>query len=295
MIARQREFSWDFIKFILMFFIVYGHLCPAGEAWSPVTRIIGLFVIPGFFFISGYFQSQIEDVSSLLRKYQRLFMRIVLPMLSWGTIYVLVSLLQNVFKGDIVDANGLFQFIKYFPIYVMGIFWFLTALILCAIFGSFISLIVVNNMYIGISILLVCPLVFCIISPPFFEHYHFSFVWLFYVVGMLNRHMANKYFSINKIWDILFLVLFVVIVFVGVGYEPQNTFYYESNLIRESSITFVLSRYVLYLIATISIIYGLMRFFRMFEESRIVNRLASFGADTLFIYCSHVLVLVFLY
>ena len=295
MIAKQREQSWDFVKFVLMFLIVFGHFCPAGELWTPVTRIVGLCAIPGFFFVSGYFQSQVKDWSSLLRKMQRLFMRIVLPMLSWGTIYVLVSFFQMVFRGDMTDANGLYQFFKYFPIYIMGIYWFFTALIFCVIVGSLLSWFMEKNKFMGFFLLLVSPILFCVISPSFFEHYHFSFVWLFYSVGILYKHVADKYSSTNNIWDIMFVVLFIIVVIIGVGYEPQKTFYYESNLIRYSSVSFVTSRYVLYLLATTSVIYCLMRFYRFFKENRIVNRLASFGADTLFIYCSHVLVLVFLY
>ncbi len=295
MITRQRELCWDFIKFILMFFIMFGHLCPADEGWTPLTRIVGLFVIPGFFFVSGYFQSQIRDISGLLRKLQRVFMRIILPMVSWGTIYVLLSLLQNVYIGEFADVKAFFLFIKYSPIYIMGIYWFFTSLILCAVVGSFISWIIDKNKYIGLSILLVSPISFCVVSPYIFEHYHFSFVWLFYVVGMLYRHVVDKYISTNKIWDIMFLVLFIVIVFVGVGYEPRNTFYYKSNLICESSISFVFFRYVLYLAATSSVIYGLMKFYRIYNDCKKIKQFASYGVDTLFIYCSHVLVLVFLY
>lgn len=295
MIVPQRELHWDFVKFILMFFIVFGHLCPAGEEWTPVTRIIGLFVIPGFFFVSGYFQSQVKDISGLSRKMKRLFIRIVLPMSSWGGIYVLLSLIQYVFSGEISNINDLFQFLKYFPVYIMGIYWFFTALILCVIFGSFFSFYVENNRFLGVSLLFMSPILFCITAPTFFEQYHFSFVWLFYVTGMMYRCTFCKMFSAQRVWDILLFVIFIVIIVIGVGYEPKHTFYYKSNLIFESSFSFVFFRYILYLAATIPVIYGLFRFYQIYKDNQKVVQMASYGADTLFIYCSHVLILVFLY
>ncbi|MCR5246441.1 MAG: acyltransferase family protein [Paludibacteraceae bacterium] len=295
MIARQRELSWDFTKFILMFFIVFGHLCPAGRAWTPVTRVIGLFVIPGFFFVSGYFQSQVKDMSGLFRKLQRLFMRIVLPMLSWGTIYVFLSFMQCVFSGDIYSIDGCFQFAKYIPTYIMGIYWFFTALILSVVVGTIISWIIESRKIIGMSILLVSSILFCIVSPIYIEKYHFSFVWLFYAVGMFYSYITDRFSLINKNLNVFFCGLFIIIVVVGAAFEPQYTFYYKSNLLSESSILFVLGRFVLCLAATSSVIYGLMKFYLMHKDCEKVEQLASYGVDTLFIYCSHVLILVFLY
>lgn len=291
----NREYSWDFVKTVLMFFVVFGHLCPAGDEWTPVTRIIGLFAIPGFFFVSGYFQSQVEDLSGLFRKMQRLFMRIVLPMLSWGTIYVFLSSIQLFRSGEITNANEYFQFIKYFPIYAMGIYWFFTALILCVIVGSIMFWLIEKKKLIGLSLMLASPILFCIVSPNFFERYHFSFVWFFYVLGMLYRHVAERFSFSNQIWKLLFGGLFLIIVIIGVNFEPQRTFYYESNLICQSSTFFVLKRYMLYLAATSSVIYGLIWFYRMFKENMRVKQWASYGADTLFVYCSHVLILVLWY
>ena len=295
MIARQRKLSWDFIKIILMFFIVFGHLCPAGRAWTPVTRVIGLFVIPGFFFVSGYFQSQVKDMSGLFGKLQRLFMRIVLPMLSWGIIYVFLSFMQCVFSGDIYSIDGCFRFIKYFPAYIMGIYWFFTALVICVIVGTIISWIIEHRKVVGMSVLLVSPILFIIVSPHLFEKYHFSFVWLFYVVGMFYSHNTERFSLININWNVFFCCLFIIILVLGAGFEPQYTFYYKSNLLSESSIVFVLGRFVLYLTATSSVIYGLMKFYQTHKDCKKVVQLASFGVDTLFIYCSHVLILVFLY
>ena len=80
-----RDNSWDFVKFFLMFFVIFDHVCPASEAeWTPVIRIVGLFVMPLFFFVSGFFQSKIYDSKSLLVKFKKTIYRIVIPLLVWG-------------------------------------------------------------------------------------------------------------------------------------------------------------------------------------------------------------------
>ena len=162
MIFSQRDLSWDFVKFVLMFFILYGHFCPAGEEWTPVTRIIGLYVIPGFFFVSGYFQTQVRNFSSLIEKMKRLLMRIVLPMLSWGSIYVFISLLQSLYRGDITDAIDVYQFFKYSPFYVMGFYWFFTAMLFCVILGTLLSWIRGKNTYLYLFLLFASPFFFCV-------------------------------------------------------------------------------------------------------------------------------------
>ena len=146
----KREGNWDFVKLLLMFFIVYGHICPANpEEWTPVTRIIGLFAIPLFFFISGYFQSKVDSFKALIDRYKKNFFRIVVPMLSWGLIYVFFSSIK-LFDGISYNFVDVWSFYKYTPFYIMGFYWFLTALIFCQIIGSVLSLIINSNIKIGI-------------------------------------------------------------------------------------------------------------------------------------------------
>lgn len=88
--AANRKRNWDFAKAILMVLVVYGHVCPAltgdlyKENWCALTRITGLFVMPLFFFISGYFQSSIHEYRGLLNKYEKSFFRICVPLIAWG-------------------------------------------------------------------------------------------------------------------------------------------------------------------------------------------------------------------
>lgn len=296
MTVKQRELSWDFVKSILMFLIVYGHICPAGESWTPVTRIIGLCAIPGFFFVSGYFQSNITNISDLIAKYRKSFMRIVVPMFSWGVLYVVLSMIIQLLSGDISDVYSILLFLKYSPFYIAGIYWFLTALLCCIVMGSLFSWIFHKNELMGLLLIAVSPICFCFVSPILLEHYHFSFIWFFYVAGMLYKHIGRFFYQKKYIpWNLVFIILFIIVVVIGVQLNPQFTFYYTANILGETSLKFLVYRYVLYLIATISVIYGIILLYNNYKEKRVVSKLASYGIDTLFIYCSHVLVLVFLY
>ena len=296
MLVKQRDLSWDFVKSILMFLIVFGHFCPAGESWTPVTRIIGLCTIPGFFFVSGYFQSNITNLSDLIEKYRKSLIRILVPMVSWGLIYVMLNLVQQLFSKEISDVYGVLLFIKYSPYYIAGIYWFLTALLFCIILGSLFSWIIYLNELIGLLLTAISAFCFCFVSPIFMEHYHFSFIWFFYVTGMLYNHIGAIFSNnLHLLWDYIFIMLFIFVIIIGVQYEPQFTFYYAPNIIGESSISFVIFRYILYLIATVSLIYGILAIYNRFKGKRIISLFASYGVDTLFIYCSHVLALVFIY
>ena len=294
----KREKSWDFLKTLLMFFIVFGHICPSDpDKWTPITRIIGLFAIPLFFFISGYFQSKVDSFKALIERYKKNFFRIVIPMLSWGLIYVIISAIIQFPCGANLCSSDIWQFFKYSPFYIMGIFWFLTALIFCQIIGSILSLIIWRNKMFGIILLIVSFPLFCLFSPTLLEHYHFSFVWFFYGLGMIYKQ-TNKdllYYSYNIFILICLASITIIIVGFGMQLMPNDTFYYRSNLVIETPISFIIQRFTVYLSVSILMLFWLLYIYKMFADKYIVKLLASWGVDTLFIYCSHVMILVFIY
>lgn len=88
--VTDRKLEWDFAKAFLMLIVIWGHILPAlsgtnyTENWCAVTRFTGLFVMPLFFIISGYFQSKITDLHELFLRYKKLVNRLVIPLFSWG-------------------------------------------------------------------------------------------------------------------------------------------------------------------------------------------------------------------
>ncbi len=304
MIAIQRELGWDFIKFVLMFFIIFGHLCPAGEEWTPVTRIIGLFVIPSFFLVSGFFQSKIVDFKSLVRKFRKTLFRIVIPLIVWGGLYVFLSVLKLyqipvVFNDVILQAyvTNMASFLKYTPFYIAGFYWFFTALLLCIFVGSCLSFLITIRRCLGIAVLVISPLLFCMLPYTLIELYHFSFVWLFYVAGMLFKEYKDILIGIGKekYRNIIFFVMLLVAICFGVNFYPQETFYYTSNLLSETPTIFIVKRYALYLMMVLAMLYWIRAIYNRFSKNKLIVRFANYGQDTLFIYCSHMLFIDFLY
>ena len=304
MIENQRDLSWDFVKLVLMFFVVFGHVCPASETeWTPVTRIVGLFVMPLFFFVSGFFQSKIRDFKSLLEKYKKTIYRIVIPLFVWGGIYVFLSVLKLYPFPDVSNSalvqeyvKNVISFLKYTPFYIAGFYWFLTALLLCIIVGSCMSFLITIRRGVGLLVLGISPLFFCILPYTLIELYHFSFVWLFYVAGMLFKE--NKVILLDmekkKKWIVIFFGMLLVAICLGVNFYPRDTFYYTSNLLLETPMKFIVRRNALYLTTVLAMLYWIRFLYNRFSKNKLIDRFANYGQDTLFIYCSHMLFIDFL-
>lgn len=299
---KGRKGNWDFAKTILMGLIIFGHVCPApAESWNMVTRIIGLFAIPLFFFISGYFQSIVTDRKDYLNKLGRTFKRIVVPLLSWGFIYVSLMVARNYPVSRIENGIPLHEyikevllFLKYTPFYITGIFWFLTALVICIFIGSFFSIVLHNRKIIGSLIIACSPFVFCLMP---FDKYHFTFIWFFYAMGMLYRKWEKTLPHVNDSPKqiFLFIILSFFVFYSNYYYYPANTFYGRSNLLRDSSICFLLLRFVTYFLASLTALYWIMFIYKKYSKTYLICMLSSWGQDTLFAYCSHVLILIFFY
>ena len=86
----MRKTEWDFVKAVLMFIVIYGHVCPAlsgsdyPSTWNGLNRVTGLFAMPLFFFISGRFQTKISTFKEIGGKYKKTANRILLPLITWG-------------------------------------------------------------------------------------------------------------------------------------------------------------------------------------------------------------------
>ena len=72
----ERDNFWDSLKFLLIFFVVYGHMietyAPDGYFNRAMYNFIYIFHMPFFMFISGRF-SQIRDRAKYKKTIVRLF------------------------------------------------------------------------------------------------------------------------------------------------------------------------------------------------------------------------------
>ena len=291
---QNRELQWDFVKTILMFLVVYGHVSPANdnityaETWNGITRITGLFVMPLFFIISGYFQSNIQSFNDLISKYKRTVTRILIPLISWGVVYLLVHYFMSGYLP---------------PIYApLSFSWFLSALLFCIISGSLVSFLLNVKETFGWLVMILLQLI--VILMPF-DIFHLSFVFSYYLFGMFIKLVLNKYsigclFICNRVSrsfsSLCFvIVLSVIIAYLGYNFYPSDSFYFTSNLLKHTDFNFIVYRFILCLIASILFLFWCFKFYENHKRNTIVQRIAVIGRDTLFIYCSHVIFLSLIY
>lgn len=292
----KRRLDWDFVKAFLMLIVIFGHVCPANsDTWTPITRVIGLFAMPLFFFVSGYFQSNISDAISLLVKYKKTIMRIVIPQMLWGSIYVLLSFVVLLLcRNQIASLKDLLIFFKYTPYYIAGFYWFFSALFLCVIVGSLISWLYFCCRMAGLMLLVISPFLFCLLP---IDLYHFSFVYFYYTTGMLYNKYQIKLLSIKGLAyiDWLMLILTILVIWYGCQFYPIKSFYYTSNLFKDTPFFDIVYRYGLCGITSILALYWIMKMFKKYSDKKVFRWFAVSGRDTLFIYCSHMLILEFVY
>lgn len=295
----ERKADWDFLKAVLMLVVVFGHICPANPStWTPVTRVTGLFAMPLFFFVSGYFQTNITNVKKLFVKFKKTCLRILIPQLSWGCIYVILSLFVLFPIVEVRDISSflinMFDFLKYSLYYIAGFYWFLSALFICVVIGSIVLLVYSYSNQVGFILMFVSPILFCHLPS---DPYHFTFVWFFYVSGMVynKKEYLMRFYNNTGLGTIVILILSIVVVYLGLHFYPEQTFYYTSNLLSESTIKSFAYRYCLCYVASMLAFYWIITLYNNYRDNKIIGWFASTGQNTLFIYCSHMLFLEFIY
>ena len=90
---KQREFTWDVLKFLLIVFVILGHWLLNNLNGDSLNRVVyqyrGLFTMPLFVFISGYF-SRKKETDKFIRQMLNLFETyVIVQILYVVSLYVL--------------------------------------------------------------------------------------------------------------------------------------------------------------------------------------------------------------
>ena len=179
---------------------------------------------------------------------------------------------------------------------VLSFYWFLSALIICIILGSLLSY-WVSRVHVG------SVLIFFVISPIIFillprDYFRLSFFWFYYCFGMIVQLFEKKildfYNKKERLVNISVVFATILVLIIGMNYYPDKTFYGTSNLLRETTFSYIVLRYLLYLLASMTALYWLFVIYKIFNNCSLVQWLTISGQDTLFLYCSHTLILSYL-
>lgn len=169
----KKENEWDFIKGVLIVFVIWGHCCAylSGVKYEKnlLTTYIRLFQMPLFILVSGYFQKPVYTIRELIGKYKKSIINIAVPYVTWTCIYYAFMLISKRLIGEQINFSVL-GIIKSF-----SFLWFLGCILICQFVFNTLSYIWHRNRNLGI-VLLSCSLIcFLSIGGGVFKFISFSF------------------------------------------------------------------------------------------------------------------------
>lgn len=96
---KQRQEEWDFVKAILIVFVVWGHVCSyisnATYERNLLTSVIRLYQMPMFILVSGYFSKPSETLNDVKRSFSKISTGHLIPYVSWCIIGALIIFGMN--------------------------------------------------------------------------------------------------------------------------------------------------------------------------------------------------------
>ena len=92
--VKSRLPQWDFVKAILIIFVVWGHVCSyisdSSYERNALTSLIRLYQMPMFILVSGYFQKPCHTVRDIKARLIKIFRSLCIPYLCWSGIGCIV-------------------------------------------------------------------------------------------------------------------------------------------------------------------------------------------------------------
>lgn len=289
----ERIKEWDFIKGILIFCVLYGHInayitpSSIGDAFniSP-TLVIRLFQMPLFILVSGNFAKSVDSFGSYIKVFEKYFTRLVIPYIIWCLILALTKNHDDssTLILDFRESIGLLWFI---PMLLMSHFVFTTYSLILSQLGLFSGK--------SVLLLLVMHIIFSMLLPNDICNYFFLFP--FYIAGFFLKNV-DIHSLLNRLrgWVFIMLLLSFIICIV---FPNSWTFYQSSNYAAGFDvhiILFVMFRYICYSIVTLTALLLLFKTYKTIE-GKSPNRLKSIcrvgKEQTLFLYLAHISMLYY--
>lgn len=290
--SKVRDLKWDFVKGLLIIFVIWGHCCSyiSGDSYEKnfLTTYIRLFQMPLFIFISGFFQTKVHSLPELIKKMKKLIIHIGVPFGVW----MLISYLAK--QINIIAVGGTINFDIVDVIRASSALWYLGCLGICASLFLVISYVFKrSSQYVlGLSIVLLM-----LIPTSIFQ---VQFMWPFYLLGHLAHNsleMCKNLQKDKKKSDVIVLILSLIVGFSGYMFPTKYTFYNIGNyFIMDAfleSVIFILLRFALYWMTSMVVLYWMIRLYNCVKDRNVTKVICSIGQKTLFLYVSHVTILLY--
>ena len=292
-----RRPEWDFVKGLLIIFVVWGHICAyiSGEYdKNTLTAVVRLYQMPMFILVSGFFQKECNSTDELKKRILKIFNSLVIPYAVWILI-ALIADCVSAFLNDGTKINSLRGAI----VAVLdnaNILWYLGCLIVFQVVYSVLSLLSKRCgktvWILSLLALLVCPI----------DLWYTCFLWPFFLLG---RWLARTEFLEKKGEKIKILPMLagcLVLTVLAQYYPTSLTFYNRKNFFLEggvegifSQILFILGRYALYGTVTVAFLFLFYSVHRRFFNKTIVRLICSIGQRTLGIFVIHIIALFYFF
>lgn len=273
----QRDYSFDYLKGILIFLVVLGHcpaflLTPQGaefDRWSdPMFVFIYSFHMPLFMLTTGFFFSKKKN-STLRELLPKQIKRLILPQLSWCLVCLVIIAIQFNRFGSFIVGSSMTETIKLIYHFLTS-YWYLWCTLFCGV------IVVLANKcrfpLLVLSVFCVLMLIFEKYLPDwFFKHQQVINQLPFFTLGVYLHDVENLDYKIRKLFP------FSVLGYIACWCVYMN--YYDSF----GNISSVFKM--------IWALFGVMLFYtiikEMFNKRFFDNTITKLGGYTLGIYIIH--------
>lgn len=190
----MRDLSFDYIKGVLIFLVVLGHVV----TYIPYSTIadnwlfvfIYSFHMPLFVFISGYFfeSEKYTEIKFLVLKKAR---RLLLPHLTYSFILLLIVFLFYPYFNHVIYDGNILSCFKIYHV-VLTSLWFLWCVFLCS---------VITNLIFNYcpKPWLVC-VVLCVFMLLFYDYMPYKVFKDLQLIIQMPFFLLGMYYKVNKNW-----------------------------------------------------------------------------------------------
>ena len=272
----KRDLYWDSLKFVLIFFVVYGHTiesyAPNGSVNRATYTFLYVFHMPLFIFISGRF-SQIKNKRKYISGILRILETYILFQVIWGLIIWSVS-----------KSSFSFVSLLMWPNWTL---WYLLSLVYWRLMVAMIPRKIIDDR--PLSILVACFFISILgglipVGAQFSLQRTMAFMPFFFMGYYSTKIDIMKY--INKI-PLKVAIIFIVFVYILIYFKLNFNITYITNsttpYISISSMSSFLCCFARGGLLVLAIILSMM----VMRIVRSQSYISNWGAKTLVIYMFH--------
>lgn len=212
----MRNLYLDSLKGVAILLVVIGHVIQnIVQDWHnyPILKLIVMFHMPLFMAISGYFFSLSVNKYHFPTYIKKIFIRLLLPSLCWGTISCIAITLNKFINNKPIDLSYCIQVIT------TGL-WYLTALFVLSFIGAIIHQLFHKHKYMAWFIFYFA-LTF-IIPYNTWMHNELWFLLPFFLFGAYYYRQKNHPLLIAIVALLLFIICYHHYTFKYSMYEINN-------------------------------------------------------------------------